>query len=145
MQFLSKNFSMTVTLSVHSSRLLCCKIFVLKYFRRTSTLRKFFNTKIFPTKISYNENFPIYGSVCELYRSNFRTISLIVRTPPFLRRIVNVFHRIWMPEIKSFYFVRIITLITVHVFFLCVRINYRVHEMSIFFQKGIWISRVYKL
>ena len=61
MQFLSKNFSMAVTLSVRSSRLLCCKIFVLKYFRRTSTLRKFFNTKIFPTKISYNENFPIYG------------------------------------------------------------------------------------
>ena len=43
------------------SRLLCCKIFVLKYFRRMSTLQKFFNTKIFPTKISYNENFPIYG------------------------------------------------------------------------------------
>ena len=39
-----------------------CKIFVLKYFRKTSILRKFFNTKIFPTKISYNENFPIYGS-----------------------------------------------------------------------------------
>ena len=30
---------------------LCCKIFVLKYFRRTSTLRKIFNMKIFPTKI----------------------------------------------------------------------------------------------
>ena len=68
MQFLSKNFSMAVTLSVRSSRLLCCKIFVLKYFHRTSTLRKFFNTKIFPTKISYNENFPIYGIlVCALY------------------------------------------------------------------------------
>ena len=40
---------------------LCCKIFMLKYFRRTSTLRKFFSMKIFPTKISYNENFPIYG------------------------------------------------------------------------------------
>ena len=64
MQFLSKNFSMAVTLSVRSYRLLCCKNFVLKYFRRTSTLRKFFNTKIFPTKISYNKNFPIYGS-CE--------------------------------------------------------------------------------
>ena len=55
-------------LSVRSSRLLCCKIFVLKYFHRMSTLRKFFNTKIFPTKISYNKNFPIYGtcnySVC---------------------------------------------------------------------------------
>ena len=37
------------------------KIFVLKYFCRTPTLRKFFNTKIYPTKISYNENFPIYG------------------------------------------------------------------------------------
>ena len=35
---------------------------MLKYFHRTSTLRKFFNTKIFPTKILYNENFPIYGS-----------------------------------------------------------------------------------
>ena len=34
---------------------------MLKYFRRTSTLRKIFNTKIFHTKISYNENFPIYG------------------------------------------------------------------------------------
>ena len=34
---------------------LCCKIFVLKYFRRTSTLRKFSNTKI-----SYSENFPSY-------------------------------------------------------------------------------------
>ena len=31
------------------------KIFVLKYFRRTSTLRRFFNTKIFTTKISCNE------------------------------------------------------------------------------------------
>ena len=41
-------------LSVSSYRLLCCKIFVLEYFRRTSTLWKFFNTKIFPTKISYN-------------------------------------------------------------------------------------------
>ena len=49
-------------LSVCSFRLLCCKIFVLKYFRRMSTLRKFFNTKIFLTKISYNENFPIYGN-----------------------------------------------------------------------------------
>ena len=39
---------------------LCCKIFVLKYFRRTSTLQKVFNTNIFPTKISYNKNFPIY-------------------------------------------------------------------------------------
>ena len=27
-----------------------------------STLRKFFNMKIFPAKISYNENFPIYGT-----------------------------------------------------------------------------------
>ena len=62
MQFLSKNFFMAVTLSVRSSQLLCCKIFVLKYVCRTSTLRKFFNTKIFPMKISYNENFPIYGS-----------------------------------------------------------------------------------
>ena len=35
---------------------------MLKYFHRMSTLRKFFNTKIFPTKISYNKNFPIYGS-----------------------------------------------------------------------------------
>ena len=43
------------------SQLLCCKIFMLKYFHRTSTLRRIFNTKIFPTKISYNENFPIYG------------------------------------------------------------------------------------
>ena len=33
-------------------QMLCCKIFVLKYFRRTPTLRKFFNTKIFPKKIS---------------------------------------------------------------------------------------------
>ena len=57
-----ENFSMAVSLSVRSFRLLCCKIFVLKYFRRTSTLRKFFNTKIFLTKISYNENFPIYGN-----------------------------------------------------------------------------------
>ena len=47
-------FSMAVSLSVRSSRL-CCKIFVLKYFRRMSTLQKFFNTKI-----SYNEYFPIY-------------------------------------------------------------------------------------
>ena len=38
-------------ISVRYSQLLSCKIFVLKYFRRTSTLRKFFNTKIFPTKI----------------------------------------------------------------------------------------------
>ena len=33
-------------------QMLCCKIFVLKYFHRTSTLQKFFNTKIFSTKIS---------------------------------------------------------------------------------------------
>ena len=33
---------------------LSCKIFVkMKYFCRTSTLRKIFNTTIFPTKISY--------------------------------------------------------------------------------------------
>ena len=41
---------------------LCCKIFVLKYFRRTPTLRKIYNTKIFPPKILYNGNFPIYGT-----------------------------------------------------------------------------------
>ena len=29
----------------------CCNIFMLKYFRRTSTLQKFFNIKIFATKI----------------------------------------------------------------------------------------------
>ena len=46
-----------------SSRLLCCKIFVLKYFRRTSTLRKIFNTKIFPMKTSYNKSFLIYGNI----------------------------------------------------------------------------------
>ena len=34
---------------------------MLKYFRRTSALRKIFNTKFFPINISYNENFPIYG------------------------------------------------------------------------------------
>ena len=39
--------------------------FVLKYFCRTSTLRKIFNMKIFPTKISYNANFPIYGIEAE--------------------------------------------------------------------------------
>ena len=37
----------------------CCKIFVLKYVQRTWTPRKIFNTKIFPTKISYSENFSI--------------------------------------------------------------------------------------
>ena len=47
-----ENFSMAVTLSVRSSQLLCCKIFVLKYFRRTSTLRKFFQQKFHITKIS---------------------------------------------------------------------------------------------
>ena len=62
MQFLSKNFSMAVTVSVRSSRLLCCKIVVLKYLRRTSTLRKIFSTKIFLAKIPYNENFPIYST-----------------------------------------------------------------------------------
>jgi len=31
---------------------LCCKNFVLKFFCRTSTLQKIFNTKIYPTKIS---------------------------------------------------------------------------------------------
>ena len=63
-----RNFSMEVTFSVSFfspvlatlllQRLFCKKIFVLKYFRRTLTLRKFFNMKIFPTKY---ENFPIYG------------------------------------------------------------------------------------
>ena len=48
--FFQKNFSMAVTLSVRSSRLLCCKIFALKYFWRTSTLRKSFNTNIFQRK-----------------------------------------------------------------------------------------------
>ena len=59
-----------LSLRAHATRkpftllqMLCCKIFVLKYFRRTPTLRKIFNTKIFPTKISYNENFPFY-SIC---------------------------------------------------------------------------------
>ena len=51
---------MAVTLSECSSRLLCCKIFVLKYFHRTSTLQKIFNAKILLTKISFNENFPIF-------------------------------------------------------------------------------------
>ena len=67
-EYLSKSFPRQL-LSPYVSSLrsslplqtLCYKIFVLKYFRRTPTLRKFFNTKIFPTKISYNENFPIYG------------------------------------------------------------------------------------
>ena len=54
--------STAVTLSVRSFRLLCWKISMLKYFRRMSTLRKFFNTKIYLTKILYNENFPIYGT-----------------------------------------------------------------------------------
>ena len=79
-----EKLSMAVTLSVRSSRLLCCKIFVLKNFRRTSTLRKFFNTKIFPTKISYNENFPIYGSsnhsqVLELFKILFDSPSYRIR------------------------------------------------------------------
>ena len=43
----SKNFSMAVTLSVHSSRLLCCKIFLLKYFCRMLTLQKFSTRKFF--------------------------------------------------------------------------------------------------
>ena len=60
---LSKNFSTAATLSVRSSVLLCCKIFMLKYFRRPSTLQKFFKRKIFPTKILYNESFLIYGSI----------------------------------------------------------------------------------
>ena len=42
------------------------KIFVLKYFRRMSTLRTFFNTKIFPTKISHNKNFH-YMEIIQLY------------------------------------------------------------------------------
>ena len=37
-------------------QVLCCKIFVLKYLRRTSTLRKFYNTKFCPMKNSYNPN-----------------------------------------------------------------------------------------
>ena len=67
---------MAVTLSIHSSPCsslpllmsMCrtkgdyvVKIFMLIYFCRPSTLRKLFNMKIFPTKISYNENFLIYG------------------------------------------------------------------------------------
>ena len=55
---------MAVTLSVRSSRLLC--FFMLKYFRRMSTLQAFFNTKVFPTKISYNENFR-YIEIIQLY------------------------------------------------------------------------------
>ena len=54
-------------------QMLCRKIFVLKYFRKMLALQKFFNTKIFPTKISYNENFPIYG--------NHNTIQLDKRSP----------------------------------------------------------------
>ena len=50
--FFRKTFTMAVTLSVCSSPLLCCKIIVLKYFRRTSTLRKFFQRKFHITKIS---------------------------------------------------------------------------------------------
>ena len=54
-------------------QMLCCKIFVLKYFRKTLALQKIFNTKIFPMKISCNENFPIYG--------NHNTIQLDKRSP----------------------------------------------------------------
>ena len=46
---------------------LCCKIFVLNIFIGPSTLQKSFNTKILPTKISYNKNFPIYGRFINLY------------------------------------------------------------------------------
>ena len=68
-QFLLKNSSMAVIFSMRFFpcfiatllQMLCCKIFTLKYFRRTSTLRNFFNTKIVPPKILYNEIFSIYG------------------------------------------------------------------------------------
>ena len=42
------------------------KIFVLKYFRSRSGLQKFFNKKIFLTKIFQYENFPIYSSCLEI-------------------------------------------------------------------------------
>ena len=50
-----------------------------------------------------------------LYRSSFRTIPLIVWTPPLFREksLIYVFLRIRTPEMKSFHFVRIIRLITV--------------------------------
>ena len=54
-------------------RRLCCKNFVLKYFHGLSTLRKIFNTKIFPTKISYNKTFSIYG----IFRSSSFAFSLV--------------------------------------------------------------------
>ena len=69
MQFLSKNFygSYSLCMLFPTSMLKnfhveCWKIFMLKYFRRMSTLQKFVNTKIYLTKISYHENFPIYGT-----------------------------------------------------------------------------------
>ena len=65
MQFLSKNFSMALSPYVLPD-FYVVKIFVLKYFCRMSTLRTFFNTKIFPTKISYNENFR-YMEIIQLY------------------------------------------------------------------------------
>ena len=50
--------------------------FLLKYFRRTSTLRKFFNTKIFPTKISYSKNFPTYSNTYYIHTWKDRVIIL---------------------------------------------------------------------
>ena len=82
-----ENFSMAVSLSVCSSQLLCCKIFVLKYFRRTSNLRKIFNTKIFLrkfhiTKISwftvlhaYSRNFSAKNA-SRPFRRNFQFLVL---------------------------------------------------------------------
>ena len=44
------------------ARLHVDKFSMLKYFRGQVDPRKYFNTKIYHTKILLHENFPIYGS-----------------------------------------------------------------------------------
>ena len=55
-----KNFSMAVILSVCSFRLLCCKIFMLKCFRRRSTLWKFHITTISRFMVCNNVMFVVW-------------------------------------------------------------------------------------
>ena len=73
-----------------------CKLFcfVLKYFRRTSSLPNFFDTKIFPTKILYNENLPIYHQLASAQAlvgrwSNWTCYNYVQTTPSKLEKSNN--------------------------------------------------------
>ena len=124
--------SMAVTPSVHSSWLhtysststccakanyaiipgnnvqtLCCRFFVLQYFRRTSTLRKSFNPKIFPSKISHKEKFPNYGRILSQVKAAAPLDALEPAVPIWFTMVEPVFSQVewhlnvWLHDSRS--------------------------------------------